>query len=56
MMSAGVIEKTELPDFDEETGLLPREDEESDEDIEIELVEDEPPFLKVCLQINKLFF
>ncbi|TNN05335.1 ATP-dependent RNA helicase DHX8 [Schistosoma japonicum] len=46
MMSAGVIEKTELPDFDEETGLLPREDEESDEDIEIELVEDEPPFLK----------
>ncbi|CAL8104572.1 unnamed protein product [Calicophoron daubneyi] len=46
MMSAGVIEKTELPDFDEETGLLPKEDEESDEDIEIELVEEEPPFLK----------
>ncbi|KAF8565662.1 hypothetical protein P879_09250 [Paragonimus westermani] len=46
MMSAGVVEKTELPDFDEETGLLPREDEESDEDIEIELVEEEPPFLK----------
>ncbi|TGZ60711.1 hypothetical protein CRM22_008385 [Opisthorchis felineus] len=46
MMSAGVIEKTELPDFDEETGLLPREDEESDEDMEIELVEEEPPFLK----------
>nr|CAH8824939.1 unnamed protein product [Trichobilharzia regenti] len=46
MMSAGVIEKTELPDFDEETGLLPREEEESDEDIEIELVEEEPPFLK----------
>ncbi|VDP76027.1 unnamed protein product [Echinostoma caproni] len=37
MMSAGVVEKTDLPDFDEETGLLPREDEESDEDIEIEL-------------------
>ncbi|TPP63001.1 ATP-dependent RNA helicase DHX8 [Fasciola gigantica] len=47
MMSAGVVEKTDLPDFDEETGLLPREDEESDEDIEIELVEEEPPFLKV---------
>ncbi|CAH8471663.1 unnamed protein product, partial [Heterobilharzia americana] len=46
MMSAGVIEKTELPDFDEETGLLPRDEEESDEDIEIELVEEEPPFLK----------
>ncbi|GAA57153.1 ATP-dependent RNA helicase DHX8/PRP22 [Clonorchis sinensis] len=46
MMSAGVIEKTELPDFDEETGLLPRDDEESDEDMEIELVEEEPPFLK----------
>ncbi|THD22163.1 Pre-mRNA-splicing factor ATP-dependent RNA helicase PRP16 [Fasciola hepatica] len=46
MMSAGVVEKTDLPDFDEETGLLPREDEESDEDIEIELVEEEPPFLK----------
>lgn len=47
MISAGVIDKSELPEFDEETGLLPREDEESDEDIEIELVEEEPPFLKV---------
>ncbi|VDK73663.1 unnamed protein product [Dibothriocephalus latus] len=46
MMSAGVLEKTELPEFDEETGLLPRDDEESDEDMEIELVEEEPPFLK----------
>ncbi len=48
MISAGVIDKSELPEYDEETGLLPREDEESDEDIEIELVEEEPPFLKVC--------
>lgn len=48
MVSAGVIDKSELPEFDEETGLLPRDDEESDEDIEIELVEEEPPFLKVC--------
>ncbi|VDO05566.1 unnamed protein product [Rodentolepis nana] len=46
MISAGVIDKSELPEFDEETGLLPRDDEESDEDIEIELVEEEPPFLK----------
>ncbi|KAL5966846.1 ATP-dependent RNA helicase DHX8 [Taenia solium] len=46
MISAGVIDKSELPEFDEETGLLPREDDESDEDIEIELVEEEPPFLK----------
>ncbi|KAL7064562.1 hypothetical protein AAHC03_05512 [Spirometra sp. Aus1] len=46
MMSAGVLEKTELPEFDEETGLLPRDDDESDEDMEIELVEEEPPFLK----------
>ncbi|VDL60323.1 unnamed protein product [Hymenolepis diminuta] len=46
MISAGVLDKSELPEFDEETGLLPRDDEESDEDIEIELVEEEPPFLK----------
>merc|ERR1719510_2767938 len=32
-------------DFDEETGLLPKVDSD-DEDIEIEMVEDEAPFLK----------
>lgn len=52
MISAGVLDKSELPEFDEETGLLPRDDEESDEDIEIELVEEEPPFLKVYILMN----
>ncbi|CAE1243048.1 DHX8 [Acanthosepion pharaonis] len=45
MMAANCVDKSELPDFDEETGLLPKDD-DSDEDIEIELVEEEPPFLQ----------
>ena len=45
LIAANVIDKSELPDFDEETGLLPKVDSD-DEDIEIELVEDEAPFLK----------
>ncbi|KAI5635473.1 oligonucleotide/oligosaccharide-binding (OB)-fold domain-containing protein [Phthorimaea operculella] len=45
MISSGVIDKSELPEFDEETGLLPK-DEDGEADIEIELVEDEPPFLQ----------
>jgi len=45
MLSACCIDKSELPDFDEETGLLPKENEE-EADIEIELVEEEPPFLQ----------
>lgn len=68
MLSAACIDRSELPDFDEETGnvtghiskgvvdlkillfflltgLLPKEEDE-EEDIEIELVEDEPPFLQ----------
>ncbi|KAL4714112.1 hypothetical protein ACJJTC_008466 [Scirpophaga incertulas] len=45
MISSGVIDKSELPDFDDETGLLPK-DEDGEADIEIELVEDEPPFLQ----------
>ncbi|KAJ2952510.1 hypothetical protein O0L34_g6829 [Tuta absoluta] len=45
MISSGVIDKSELPEFDEETGLLPKE-EDGEADIEIELVEDEPPFLQ----------
>lgn len=44
MIAANVIDKSELPDFDEETGLIVRED-DSDEDIEIELKEEEAPFL-----------
>lgn len=45
MISSGCIDKSELPEFDEETGLLPKE-EDGEADIEIELVEDEPPFLQ----------
>ncbi|XP_012269428.2 ATP-dependent RNA helicase DHX8 [Athalia rosae] len=44
MMSAACIDRSELPEFDIETGILPREDDE-EEDVEIELVEEEPPFL-----------
>nr|XP_022918473.1 ATP-dependent RNA helicase DHX8 [Onthophagus taurus] len=45
MISSGCIDKSELPDFDEETGLLPKDDDGAEADIEIELVEEEPPFL-----------
>jgi ATP-dependent RNA helicase DHX8/PRP22 len=45
MLSANCIDNSELPDFDDETGLLPKEDDE-EIDIGIELVEDEIPFLK----------
>lgn len=44
MIAANVIDKSELPDFDEELGLIVKDD-DSDEDIEIELKEEEPPFL-----------
>uniref|UniRef100_A0A8B9SXG9 ATP-dependent RNA helicase DHX8 n=1 Tax=Anas platyrhynchos TaxID=8839 RepID=A0A8B9SXG9_ANAPL len=46
---SGNIIRTEtswFPDFDEETGILPKVDDEEDEDLEIELVEEEPPFLR----------
>ncbi|XP_076460598.1 LOW QUALITY PROTEIN: ATP-dependent RNA helicase DHX8-like [Babylonia areolata] len=45
MMAANAIDISELPDFDEETGLLPKQD-DSDEDMEVEIVEEEPPFLQ----------
>uniref|UniRef100_T1GM52 ATP-dependent RNA helicase DHX8 n=1 Tax=Megaselia scalaris TaxID=36166 RepID=T1GM52_MEGSC len=45
MISSGVIDRSEMPDFDEETGLLPK-DENDEEDIEIEIVEEEPAFLR----------
>jgi ATP-dependent RNA helicase DHX8/PRP22 len=45
MIASGVIDRSEMPDFDEETGLLPK-DEEDEEDIEIEIVEEEPAFLQ----------
>lgn len=74
MIAANVLSKEEFPDFDEETGILPKVDDEEgaafislflpdvfqsallvftlvclsvvDEDMEIELVEEEPPFLR----------
>lgn len=48
MISAGVLDKKDYPDFNEETGILKEEDEDagSDEDVEIDMVEDEPPFLR----------
>lgn len=45
MMAANVVDKSELPDFNDDTGLLHREDDD-EEDIEIEMVEEEAPFLK----------
>ncbi|XP_067627795.1 ATP-dependent RNA helicase DHX8 [Eurosta solidaginis] len=44
MISSGVIDRSEMPDFDEETGLIQKE-EDDEADIEIEIVEEEPPFL-----------
>ncbi|XP_043198767.1 ATP-dependent RNA helicase DHX8-like [Amphibalanus amphitrite] len=44
MIAANVVDKADYPEFDEETGVLPRVDED-DAEVEIELVEDEPPFL-----------
>lgn len=46
MISSGVIDRTELPDFDEETGLLPKDEDDDEADIEIEIVEEEPAFLR----------
>lgn len=38
--------QAELPDFDDETGVLKEESEDEAEDIEVELVEEEPLFLR----------
>ncbi|XP_076008434.1 ATP-dependent RNA helicase DHX8-like isoform X2 [Genypterus blacodes] len=46
MIAANVLPKEEFPDFDEETGILPNIDDEEDEEVEIDLVEEEPPFLR----------
>ncbi|XP_034426608.1 ATP-dependent RNA helicase DHX8 isoform X3 [Hippoglossus hippoglossus] len=46
MIAANVLPKEEFPEFDEETGILPKIDEDEDQDVEIDLVEEEPPFLK----------
>lgn len=75
MIAANVLPKEEFPEFDEETGILPKIDEDegktlhflssssckneslfqddvfcvtvsADEELEIDLVEEEPPFLR----------
>ena len=59
LIAAGVLAKEDYPGFNEETGILGDEDEDgrgSDEDVEVDLVEEEPPFLrgqtKQSLQIS----
>ena len=52
LRNANAIQISDLPYFDEETGILQKEDEEDDVDVEIEMVEDECVFLKV----NKDFY
>ncbi|XP_068610666.1 ATP-dependent RNA helicase DHX8-like [Brachionichthys hirsutus] len=46
MIAADVLPKEEYPEFDEETGILPKIDDDEDEEMEIDLVEEEPPFLR----------
>ena len=46
MMAANCIDKMDLPEFDQETGLLPKIQGEDEQDIEIEMVEEEAPFLR----------
>jgi len=46
LRAANAIQIEDLPFYDEETGVLQKEDEEDDVDVEIELVEDECVFLK----------
>ena len=47
LIAAGVLDITDYPGFNEDTGILPdNEDPGSDEDVDIELVEDEPAFLR----------
>jgi ATP-dependent RNA helicase DHX8/PRP22 len=56
MMAASAISTGELPDFDEDTGILHEEDSEGDEDIEIEIVEEEPMFLRGFSRSNAVCF
>ncbi|XP_070707683.1 ATP-dependent RNA helicase DHX8-like [Pempheris klunzingeri] len=46
MIAANVLPKEEFPEFDEETGILPKIDDDEDEEMDIDLVEEEPPFLR----------
>ena len=45
MIAANCIDVSDYPDFDEQTGVLPKDD-DSDEEVEIELKEEDPPFLR----------
>jgi ATP-dependent RNA helicase DHX8/PRP22 len=45
LIAAKAIKLTDLPDFNQETGILQKED-DSDEDMEIEVIDDESKFLK----------
>ncbi|VDO70559.1 unnamed protein product [Heligmosomoides polygyrus] len=46
MVGAGVVSNLDRPDFDEESGVLRRDEESDGEDFEVELVEEEPEFLR----------
>ena len=46
LRSANAISLTELPNYDEETGILHKGDDSDGEDVEVELNDDEVPFLK----------
>ena len=47
LIAAGVLDITDYPGFNDDTGILPdNEDPGSDEDVDIEMVEDEPAFLR----------
>ncbi len=47
LIAAGVFKPSDYPGFDEETGILPGGDDPgSDEDVEIEIVDYEPVFLR----------
>ena len=47
LISAGVLDKRDYPGFSEDTGILPDDDDPgSDEDVEVEIVEEEPAFLR----------
>lgn len=43
LIASGVLKTTDYPNYDEETGIL--EEPEAEEDLDIEINDDEPPFL-----------
>lgn len=46
MEAASAINKKLRPDYDEETGLLPKDDDDDVEDVEVEMAEQGAPFLR----------